>query len=558
VPDQPELAVSILDSKIQGAPTAACRRADGFEFFLHSPENPVAEARRLAAAAPSRERTLYVVLGFGLGYHVRELLERVPRSSHVLVLEPDSACLSGRLAASGNRSWAWISDRRLHRFAHHDPGVAPSAIADRMASLRLLSLEMLVHDPSTLTAEAFYGALREGIPREFPISFASRIGSLDKMLENHLANFWANLPSSWEASPVETLRGRWAGRALILVSAGPSLTPALPCLGEAGGKALLLATGTAVRTLLDNRIRPDLVISTDPYPANLGHFQGWDTSGVPLVYHHQIYRGIPEEYRGPKFWFAMQDDPPVPLARDRERSGFRQGGSVAFSALQLAHYMEADPIIFVGQDFAFADGHTHARGCIVDQPYRAEALPADYLRVPGVSGEPVPTSRLYYWYLLFMQDYLREYGRKKPGIRHINTSRTGALIRGMEALDLRQALAEAAPVSSPSPGQMIVEAFARGRRKPPEACKRALDRWARELERLPAACASADEFDRLAARCRALSFYAQAARLYDDVRYLYEVRSLSLGAPFQAEFRSRFVAHLRWLREELIRMRDTA
>ncbi len=555
MPEQPELAVSIVDSKTKGAPTAVCRRADGREFWLHSRDNPLEEARLLIQDVPCRERTLYVLLGFGLGYHVKELLQRIPRSSHIVVLEPRSACLSGRLLASGNRNWDWMKNSRLHLFAHHDPRVGPVSLVDRMATLRLLALEMITHQASVPTAEGFYRKLQEAIPREFQVGFNSRIGSLDKMLENHISNFWWNLPCSWSAAPVQSLRGKWSGRKLIIVSAGPSLTRALPILREARGGAMLLATGTAVRTLISRQIQPDLVVSTDPYEANLSHFQGWDTAGIPLVYHHQIYRGIPASYAGPKFCLLMQDDPQVPLKKSQEISNFRQGGSVAFSALQLAHYMDANPIIFIGQDFAFADGHTHADGCIVDRAFNAEALPGDHFRVPGVAGDPVVTSRLYFWYLLYMQEYLLDHARQNPGIRHINTSSTGAIIRGMQPMNLEEALADHGPPGQPSPQPVLATAFAEGRSKPPEPRKKALDRWIAEIERMLPPGKTIADFAALFTRFKATSFYSQAPRLYDDIYYLYETLSRSAGASFPAAFLNRFETHLRAVREELRRIR---
>ena len=53
------------------------RRADGRDLYLHS-RLIVEEARLLVKDLPRQERTLYVVLGFGLGYHVKELLSTTP------------------------------------------------------------------------------------------------------------------------------------------------------------------------------------------------------------------------------------------------------------------------------------------------------------------------------------------------------------------------------------------------------------------------------------------------------------------------------------------------
>lgn len=554
MPAQTAPSISLVHSKTKGAPTAIFRRADGREFYLHSRYDPLEEARFLVEDAPRQERTLYVVLGFGLGYHIKALLQRIPQSSHIIVMEPDSARLSSSLLkVKGSPTGAWMHNSRLHFFSHHDPRVAPLSLTDRLANLRLLSLKLVTHIPSTLTDESFYRALISEIPQRFPTCFQSLLNSLDKMLENSLRNFWANLPHSWNATPVNSLHGKWSGRPLIIVSAGPSLTGALPMLCAAEGAALLLATGTATRILMARQIQPDLVISLDPYEANAKHFKGWDTSSVPLIYHHRIYRGVLALHSGPRFFFLMSDEPPIPLSRSAGKSDFRYGGSVAFSALQLAHHLDANPIIFVGQDFAFADGHTHADGCVVDQTFNTKSLPADYFLVPGVDGNPVVTSRIMHSYLLYMQDYLLDSARLKPHVKHINTSRTGAKIRGMDYLPLEKVLeSHGAPVQPPPPRELIASALAKHQPIPQGARIGSLDRWIAELDRLLEQAGRITDFDGLFAKFKSGSLYAQAAQSYDDVSYLYETRYRSEK---EAVFLNRFKEHLRSVLEELRRIR---
>lgn len=187
----------------------------------------------------------------------------------------------------------------------------------------------------------------------------------------------------------------------------------------------------------------------DPFEPNMAHFKGWDAADVPPVYYHRIYHGIPASYAGPRFWVLAQDDPPLPLRGSSVKSAFLQGGSVVFSALQLAHYMEANHVLFVGQDFAFADGHTRAVGDISDCTFDENALPRDYLCVPGVGGKWEVSSKLMYSYLLYMQDYLLGISRSKPEVRHINASQTGAVIQGMEYLSLDRALAACCGAATP-------------------------------------------------------------------------------------------------------------
>jgi hypothetical protein len=330
------------------------------------------------------------------------------------------------------------------------------------------------------------------------------------------------------------------------------LTEALPELKTAGKAAMLLATGTAVRILMDSRIKPDLVISIDPYEANLAHFQGWDTSGIPLVYYHRIHRGVVAGYKGLKFCFSMQEEPQVSLSHPADDSNFREGGSVAFSALQLAHYLEANPIIFVGQDFAFSKGHSHAAGSIVDQVFGIDTPPPDGLTVPGVDGSPVQTSRIYYSYLLYMQDYLLDFGRRNPGVRHINTSRIGARIHGMEYSSLEAAIAGSDRAPGLSAEDVIGSALQKTPRVEREAMRSVIHGWQGELDRLMTQAQNLTGFDPLFSGFKQTSLYAQAPSGYDDVHYLYETRYKD--TPRNREFSERFMSHLHAVQEELHRI----
>src|SRR5262245_63472254 len=120
-----------------------------------------------------------------MGYHVRHILERTPKSSHVVVVEPAEACLS-RPALGGDKHslHQWVRDERLHFLTHHDPRLTPVHLADRLSALRQLSIKMVTHIPSTLTDEEFYRTLAAEIPVTFPASIQRHLNTIDQSLDN--------------------------------------------------------------------------------------------------------------------------------------------------------------------------------------------------------------------------------------------------------------------------------------------------------------------------------------------------------------------------------------
>jgi hypothetical protein len=535
------LTIAWKDTR-RGIPTAIVQPPEGRPFWLHSRFDPLEEARFLVRDVPRQERTLYVVLGFGLGYHVKELLHAVPHSSHVITIEPDSCALSAALDARRLRTTDWTSSDRLHRWVCHDPEIVPIRLADAFTTCDALSLQMLPHIPSTLTAPDFYGALTEGIPKALGRAAERHLKSLDAMLESDLLNFWANLPFTWNATPVAALNNAWSGRPAIIVSAGPSLTDAIPVLRKRQGSAFIIAAATAARVLLSEGIRPDVVVSVDPHEPNAAHFAGWDTAGVPLVYYHRIYRGVLANYRGPAFAFAMKDEQSIPLAGDRGVSSFTRGGTVAFSALQLAHLLNADPVVFVGQDFAFADGHTHAAGTMYDSP--EDPSTATPRTVPAVSGKTATTNDVYYSYLLHMQEYLLAHRTRRPDVRHINTSQLGARIVGTEEIPLDSVLQECDADRSRSARDVVISALATTSVLPPAAMRRPFAiQCANQIEKLLAR--QYPDFRSAFEQFRSTTAYAQAQRSYEHVRYVFESRYPKGSAA--AAFSERFSSHLRYV-----------
>jgi hypothetical protein len=513
-------------------------------WFLHSRVDPVEEGRFLASGVESQERTLYVVLGFGLGYHVQALLARVPMTSQVIVVEPHSAHVSAMAGKQKGLGLSrWMRDPRLHFLAQHDPRLLPIHLADRMVSLRLLAITLMPHLPSILTAEPFYRAALEEIPRAFPVSIQRHLATIEQSLDNDLRNFWANLGSSWRSGDLGALAGAWAGRPLIIVSGGPSLAPSLPQLKARAADALIVATGSAAALLLAQGLRPDVVVSVDPYPENVAHFEGWDGQGIPLVHYQRVYRRVVEVYGGPRLPFVMHDEPPLPL-RPARPSPFHRGGTVAFSALQLAHWLEAGPIIFVGQDLAYADGQTHSQGAIYNQPFDPAAVPAGSVAVEGASGGMVITSEVFHAFLLHMQEYVLNVARQRPALRHINTALRGARVHGMEYADLGTTLATLPPLE-PSAKPALQARLGTPIRVDARKLDATIAEWTSALGGVLDSHGFEERFPVIFEAFRTTAVYRQAAKGYDDLLYLYEARHIAATPGAEAAMCRSFRQHLR-------------
>ncbi|MBW2348225.1 MAG: DUF115 domain-containing protein [Deltaproteobacteria bacterium] len=526
-----------------GSLTGGYRLPDGREILLHSAVDPEDEARFLVKNVRPAERTLYVVLGFGMGYHVREILRRIPDTSRVVVVEPARTVISrAALEVLEKERRRWFRDRRLILQNHHDPATAPLFLADTFARHRLLGLNLYTHIPTACTDETFYRRLLGLVPERFPGALQAHLAQYEGLLENDLTNFWANLPVSWECPHVSFLSGSLKGMPALVVGAGPSLTEDLDAVKAAKGRALILCVATAAPVLMKHGVVPDLVVSIDPNEANMAHFEGWDTAASPLVYYHRIWRGVLSVYKGGKFWFTMEDEPLPPHAGHVGRAPFRRGGSVTFTALQLAHYMKARIVALVGVDLAFHGGRTHAEGAAYCQTLGGSDLPQGYFRVPATFGGQVATNETYYAFLRYLEDFIR----REPRVLHVNTARHGARIGATQEMGLSEFLER---FCGPGGGMAWKPPQAPRKVSSPKTALRrieAVDRWARDADRFARSFQDEERVDAVIRAFRGLSLYRAMERSYEDCFYLWEIQARGEGGMRGTAPRARrLLAHAR-------------
>jgi hypothetical protein len=67
--------------------------------YLHSKYRPLQEAATWVAAQPLDNRYAVVLSGFGLGYHVKAILEKLPEEAFLVVAEPNILLLRAALQA---------------------------------------------------------------------------------------------------------------------------------------------------------------------------------------------------------------------------------------------------------------------------------------------------------------------------------------------------------------------------------------------------------------------------------------------------------------------------
>lgn len=236
-------------------------------------------------------------------------------------------------------------------------------------------------------------------------------------------------------SDVGRLFGSFRNTPLVLVSAGPSLDSNVHQLRGMGDRCFILSVDTALRPLLSAGVTPHAVIIADPSQENARHVAGAIPPATCLIAEQAVHPSVLEGVTK-RFLFGLGMFPDSLF----EKFGFGKSrleawGSVATTALDLACRMEASPVIFVGQDFAYSWNREYASHTIYHGAY-FDVLEKGKARTRDIYGELAYTTEN----LIAYRDYFVRRMRESSKIRFINATEGGILTEGAEILPLRDAL----------------------------------------------------------------------------------------------------------------------
>ncbi|MCH7700550.1 MAG: motility associated factor glycosyltransferase family protein [Planctomycetes bacterium] len=445
VPDERRLELSETRS---GKWTASVPTPDGGRCFLHSRYDPVAEADQLAAAQVRSDCYCYVVLGFGLGYHVRSLFDALVGESILVVCEPSAETLATALTCV-DLSDAFASGR-LIVLTTTDKSRIHATLAPRQG-LTLLGTRFVTHGPSKQIAGEFHNELSRRITEFLEFARMSLV-TLVANAQITCRNIANNLSTYVTTPPIDVLENRFKGMPAVVVSAGPSLAKNVHLLAEAKGRAVICAVQTVLKPLLQRGIRPDFVTSLDFHEMSRHFFEGLgDASEVHLVAEPKATWHVIDEYPGP---VSLLFNPFAEMLLGTQlaaRGELKAGATVAHLAFYLARYMGCDPIVFVGQDLAFTDHVFYVPGVEIHETWRGELNRFNTMeskeferilrnrrilnRTQDVNGAEVFTDQLLSTYReQFEADF------EQTSARIINATEGGAHLQGTEAISLREVL----------------------------------------------------------------------------------------------------------------------
>jgi len=365
-----------------GALTCKVIGTRGEPVYLHSRYDPQREANcwadgALKQAQQQQDREngwvpmCYIVDGFGLGYHVKALYDRLQGDAFIVVSEPNTALL--RTALEHIDYAQMLAGNRVIIINHAE---RDEIFKKLQAHSHKMMMGMVFTQPLQRIENDFHVVVHKLVSEYAAFLRTTLITMLGNSVRT-CRNLLHNLPTYVATESIDILRNRFAGYPAVVVSAGPSLGRNIAILKDIRERVVVIAVQTTLKPLLGAGIVPDFVTSLDYHEVSRRFFEGLqekDLKSVHLVAEPKAHWHVIDYYRERGVVSLLGNDFARLILRGKEyeHDNLPAGSTVAHLAFYLAQYMGANPIIFVGQDLAFTDNVYYSPGTALHNVWKPE------------------------------------------------------------------------------------------------------------------------------------------------------------------------------------------
>jgi Uncharacterized protein conserved in bacteria len=426
----------IIENTKEKLDTIKVKVKDKF-LYLQSRYYPATEAHEWLDSNINKQNEIHVFFGFGLGYYLLDLIKNIPVNDKIFVYEPDINVF--KLA---------IKTIDLENiFFNKEVSICIGEIQNFYASLNY-GIEYTHILKTSVYLLPNYELVYPKEKKEFEITFndifvknALNVNTVAVRSDVWQENLLKNAEYIFESSVIKEFEGKFKGIPVILVSAGPSLNKNVSLLRKAQGKAIIICIGRALRVLLNEGIKPDIVAALDATELSATLFEDLEYSDSVLLYALRAHPDIAKNHNGRKIIFPNSEQY---LSDVMSKFGINYdeilcGGSVSTMIFSFAKFAGADPIVFVGQDLAYSGKETHAKGTYYGENKDLTFEDRKLMTVTGINGEKLSTGVDFYAFLKWFES---EIYNDNTGREFINATEGGANIEGTVVKSLSKVIEE--------------------------------------------------------------------------------------------------------------------
>jgi hypothetical protein len=427
--DRKNSKITFLETK-SGATTLAVE-VEGHPIYLHSKYDPEQEAERIISQykdLPKYNHIFYY--GVGLGYHIREVLEKHPDMS-LTIYEPNPEVLYHYLSQQSLAKLPRHSLKNL--FIETNPQDVGknleqfiSNINEEVLLVTLPSYERIFKDQFIMFAEQFKTIVQNSRTNMYAYESFQKRWTLNSM---------KNIPHILQTpNMIQEKRKYFENKPAIIVAAGPSLEEEIENLRhiKEHGLAYIFSVGSAINSLIEYDIYPDAACTYDPSTLNYKVFERVVEKGIkniPLIFGSSVGFETLASYPGEKLHMIMDRDTVFSFYSGFSDSNvLHDSPSIALVTLELLSHLGCNTVYLVGQNLGYRNNKFYAKG-ISYEDRTTELNTKDKeqaFKVEDVYGNEMDTNKGF-------NNMRKQFERYTTELKHmeiINTTKGGAKIEG--------------------------------------------------------------------------------------------------------------------------------
>lgn len=368
---------------------------------IYSQYRPVDGAIKFIQSEYDCNAGSYLLIGLGLGYHLKALLE----------------CVNGKKIIV-----YYFSESELQLFKKYN--VTNWWEKENVHLVNKINSSVLENDLQIILPNVWLKAIGQEHPlfsilEVIKIQQISYSRSKDLLLENFNKNIMLN---------DFTIQTEKQSKVACLVAAGPSLNETVSWLKKYENDIDIYVVSAALKTLLANDIYPKAAVISDANEITVQHFEKTNFAGQ-LYYLSTANHQSVLCHKGPRF-ILYQKGYELAEQQAKKHPLIETGGSVGTVTFSLLERLGYEKVVLFGQDLGFYGQHTHANFSISNRLVTNEF---------SVREEHANDGSIIYTRPMF-QVFKHWYDQKMTTtkVKVFNTATKGAKIKNVPLIDEQQ------------------------------------------------------------------------------------------------------------------------
>ena len=408
---------------------------DKSKQYVLSKYEPRQKANSLLGEDWGNKSTNWIIFGFNFGYTIDKLTETVSDKVNILIIEPNELLLKEemQLVEKNNRYTA----KNIRFFTGTEFSKLKQTVDEMFGTYEFNNFRIISNEVYLL----YYGEYCKKALSVIDQCIDDKIINFNTIVlgnVQYIINTVRNRLDIAETCDMGYLRDKYKGIPAVVVSAGPSLDKNIKYLREFNG--LIFVMGRTLTPVLKLGVRPDFVVSLDPYDLVYETFGENKEYDIPLI---TLCQSNPKVVRGCKSYkyFLHNSSELEGLLGMRVNPVLDLSGSVATLCLSSAVFLGCSPVMFIGQDLAFEGERMYATDSNAINSRTTFENNPDLKWIKSFYGKQICSNVNMISFLRWIEKFISEH----PQSEYINCTEGGAYIEGASHMSFMEAIKQYNP-----------------------------------------------------------------------------------------------------------------